>query len=92
MEERLKSESDPRRRKNLETVLAHMKAEAASDLDGLMATLAPSPSYHAFGAPPEMSPQGTEAVSQLREFLLKKSIFDSISVIMACVGVIERDF
>jgi hypothetical protein len=40
VEARLARERDPRRRKNLEVVLAHMKAEAAPDLDVLMATVA----------------------------------------------------
>lgn len=65
VEERLKAETDPRRRRNLETVLAHMKAEAAGDLEGLMATITRSrePSYHAFGTDdPVLSPQGSEAV------------------------------
>lgn len=63
VEERLARERDPRRRRNLEVVLAHMKAEAACDLDRLMATVSPEPSYHAFGTPdPLYSPHGREAV------------------------------
>lgn len=61
--ERLATERNPRHRQNLEVVLAHMRAEAACDLEGLMATLAPEPRYHAWGAPdPLYSPQGREAV------------------------------
>jgi hypothetical protein len=63
VEQRLAREKEPRLRRNLETVLAHMKAEAAPDLDALMATVAENASYHAFGAPdPLYSPQGKEAV------------------------------
>jgi hypothetical protein len=63
VETRLAREKDPRLRRNLETVLAHMKAEAAPDLDALMATVAENASYNAFGAPdPLYSPQGKEAV------------------------------
>ena len=40
VEERLATETDPILRRNLELVLAHMKAEAAGDLDGLLVTLA----------------------------------------------------
>src|SRR5262249_37884232 len=40
VEERLARERDPGRRRNLETLLAHMKAEMSGDLDGLMATVA----------------------------------------------------
>lgn len=67
VEERLKTERDPRRRRNLETVLAHMKAEAFGDLDGLMATITRkrTPSYHAYSSPDAvMSPQSFEAVRQ----------------------------
>jgi hypothetical protein len=63
VEARLARETSPRLRRNLETVLAHMKAEAATDLEALMATVAENASYHAFGAPdPLYSPQGKEAV------------------------------
>jgi len=67
VEERLKRETDPKRRRNLETVLAHMKAEAAGDLDGLMATLTTRvvPHYHAYGTDdPTLSPRGHAAVRQ----------------------------
>jgi hypothetical protein len=67
VEERLKRETDPKRRRNLETVLAHMKAEAAGDLDGLMATLTDRevPHYHAYGTDdPILSPRGRDAVRQ----------------------------
>jgi hypothetical protein len=67
VEERLKRETDPKRRRNLETVLAHMKAEAAGDLDGLMATISTRevPHYHAYGTDdPILSPRGHDAVRQ----------------------------
>jgi limonene-1,2-epoxide hydrolase len=63
VEERLERERAPRLRRNLETVLAHMKAEAKPDLDALMATIAEDARYHAWGTPdPLYSPQGKEAV------------------------------
>ena len=63
VEERLAHERDPRLRRNLETVLAHMKAEAAGDLDALMRTVAEDARYHAFGTDdPFLSPQGKPAV------------------------------
>ena len=63
VEERLARETDARLRRNLETVLAHMKAEAAGDLDALMATVAENASYHAYGSPEAfMSPQGKSAI------------------------------
>jgi hypothetical protein len=65
VEARLARETDPKRRRNLETVLAHMKAEAAGDLGGLMATLTTleTPHYHAYGTEdPLLSPRGHDAV------------------------------
>jgi len=63
VEERLATETDPTRRRNLETLLAHMKAEAAGDLDGLLATLSDDVAYHAYGSPdPAVSPVGKDAV------------------------------
>ena len=67
VEERLKTETHPRRRRNLETILAHMKAEAAGDLDGLMTTITTreTPHYQAFGTDdPILSPRGRDAVRQ----------------------------
>jgi len=71
VEERLARETEPRRRQLLENVLAHMKAETAGDLDGLMATLAPNPQYHQWGASPaDHGPKGRAAVEQFyRDFV-----------------------
>jgi len=63
VEARLSHERDPRRRRNLETLLAHMKAEAAGDLDALMATVAENAHYHAYANDdPIFSPRGKEEV------------------------------
>jgi hypothetical protein len=67
VEERLATETDPTLRRNLELVLLHMKAEARGDLDTLMATVAEDAHYHAYGAPPEGSPQGKAAVRRFYE-------------------------
>ena len=67
VEERLKHETRPKLRRNLETVLAHMQAEAAGDLDGLMATITTRhvPHYNAYGTDdPILSPRGHAAVRQ----------------------------
>ena len=67
VEERLKHEQSPRLRRNLETVLAHMKAETVGDLDGLMATITTKrePQYHAYGTEdPVLNPKGRDAVRQ----------------------------
>ena len=49
VEERLATETDPVLRRNLETVLEHMKAEAVGDIDGLLETLSDDVAYHAYG-------------------------------------------
>jgi hypothetical protein len=67
VEERLAAETDPVLRRNLEQLLVHMKAEAAGDLDTLMATVADDASYTAFGAPPSGSPKGKAAVRRFYE-------------------------
>jgi ketosteroid isomerase-like protein len=48
-EQRLATETDPTLRRNLELLVEHMKAEAALDLDRLMATVSPSARYVFFG-------------------------------------------
>ena len=69
VEERLETESDPACRRNLETVLAHMKAEAVGDLDGLLATLSDRVGYHTYSAPdvPELNPVGKGGVRAFYE-------------------------
>ena len=63
VEERLETETDPILRRNLEVVLAHMKAESAGDIDGLLDTLSDAVHYHAYGAPdPASSPVGKDGV------------------------------
>ena len=68
VEERLATESDPVLRRNLETILAHMKSESAGDIDGLLDTLADNVHYHAYGAPdPRSSPEGKDGVRAFYE-------------------------
>jgi hypothetical protein len=64
VEERLKRETHPVLRRNLETLLAHMKAEAHADLDGLMRTVAEDAHYHAYGSEDQawLNPKGKPAV------------------------------
>ena len=71
VEARLARETDPRRRQLLENLLAHMRAEASGDLDGLLATLAPDPQYHQWGAVPlDAGPKGWDAVQGFyRDFI-----------------------
>lgn len=64
LEERLATETDPINRRNLELVIAHGKAEATLDLDGVLATLCPTPRYVMHNDPtiPLMNPTTTEGV------------------------------
>jgi len=63
VEERLETEQDPVLRRNLETLLTHMKAEMAGDVDGLLATLTEDPAYHAYGNDdPATNPVGRDGV------------------------------
>lgn len=45
LEERHATEADPINRHNLELVIVHAKSEATLDLDGVLATLCPTPRY-----------------------------------------------
>jgi SnoaL-like domain len=62
VEDRLAAETSPRKRALLENVLAHMKAEAVPDLEGLMVTLSAQPDYHFWGPTGDTGPKGTDAV------------------------------
>lgn len=62
VEERLATETDPRRRQVLEVVLEHMIAEAAPDMDRLMATVSEDADYHFWGPTGDMGPKGKAAV------------------------------
>lgn len=66
VEERLALESDPVLRRNLETLLQHMKAEAALDMDQLMATVSEHARYHNF-AQGGTGPVGKAAVQKFYE-------------------------
>jgi ketosteroid isomerase-like protein len=68
VEARLATETDSKRRRNLEIVLEHMKAEAAGDLDGLMATVSEHAAYHAYGTTERaMNPVGKDEVRTFYE-------------------------
>jgi hypothetical protein len=65
IEERLARTTDPRHRRHLETVIAHMKAESARDVDGLMGTLVDDPGYHFYsGTGPDRGPKGYQGIRQ----------------------------
>ena len=60
VEERIAREDDDVVRRNLELVLAHMKAEAKGDIEGVVATLSEKPRYVTHDLPGEgaMNPNG----------------------------------
>ena len=63
VEKRLAGESNPRRKRNLELVLAHMQAEARADIEGVVATLCEKPRYRTYGTPEDnalMNPEGSK--------------------------------
>lgn len=76
VEKRLASESDPILRRNLELVLAHMKAEARADIEGVIATLVERPRYVMHDDPndPVMNPVGNH--DAVRRFY-QRTIVDS---------------
>ncbi len=62
VEERLAAETDSTRRRNLELVMAHMKAEARADIEGVVATLCEKPRYiiHGNSDDARMNPIGSK--------------------------------
>ena len=62
VEKRLADERDPTLRRNLELVLAHMKAEAKGDIEGVVATLTEHPRYVTYQNPddPILNPVGSK--------------------------------
>jgi hypothetical protein len=68
VEERLAIETDPVLRRNLATLLQHMKAEAVMDMDALMATVSERAHYHTYsGDPGAPNPQGKAGVQEFYE-------------------------
>jgi hypothetical protein len=63
--ERLAVETDPRRRQVLAVIVEHGQAEAAADLDRLMATVSADPRYHFWGPAGDTGPKGR---APLREY------------------------
>jgi hypothetical protein len=67
VEQRIAIETDPGLRRNLTTVLEHMLAEAALDIEGLMATLNDDPHYHFRNGPARGEYHGRRAVQAFYE-------------------------
>jgi hypothetical protein len=62
LEKRLADTTTERQRVVLNAVIEHMKAEAAPDLQRLMATLSPKPDYHFWSAEGDTGPKATDGV------------------------------
>jgi len=79
LEARLARTENPRHRKLLETVITHGKAEAALDVDGLMATLVPDPRYHFWNNGKDRGPKGYDGVRAYYEAFAKGggAVFES---------------
>ncbi len=63
VEKRPAEETNPTRKCNLELVLAHMKAEARADIEGVVATLCEKPRYRTYSTPEDdtlMNPEGSK--------------------------------
>jgi hypothetical protein len=70
MEERLARTTSPRHRQMLQAVIDHSKAEAAGDLDGVLATLSGNPSYHFWSDGHDVGPKGMTAVIEFYKRLV----------------------
>ena len=92
VEDRLARTEDPRQRAMLGTVAEHLRAEAASDLDGLKASLADSPEYHLWAEGRDYGPKGMDAVlayygeavavkRQILEFDIERMVVDHDTVV-----------
>jgi hypothetical protein len=67
LEARLAKTTDPRHRKMIATVIEHGRAEAAADVDRLMATLSSNPEYHFWVDGCDLGPKGSDAVKAYYE-------------------------
>lgn len=76
LERRIAQTTNPRHRMMLERLLQHAVGEAEADLELVMSTLTAEPRYIAWGAPPELSPVGRQAVQSFyEETILKGGLF-----------------
>jgi len=55
-------ESDGATRRNIQTVIEHVRAEVAGELEALMDTLVADPVYHIWGASKSVGPRGQQEV------------------------------
>lgn len=71
VEKRVAREADPRKIQMLQTLLAHMRAESAKDIDALLATVADAVHYHTWA--PGGETQSPEGPAEVRAFYTKKA-------------------
>lgn len=92
LEKRLAETTNERHRTVLSVVIEHMKAEAAQDLDRLMATLSPRPDYHFWHDGQDVGPKRTDGVrtyytdfmatrTNVLEFALDRLVVDDDCVV-----------
>jgi hypothetical protein len=72
IEQRIAKTTNPRHLLMLNRLLQHAKGEANLDLDLVMSTLTAEPGYISWGAPPDMSPIGRQAVRTFYEETIVK--------------------
>lgn len=70
VEARLAVTTHPRHRKMLETLAAHLGAEAEGSVDALLATLVPEPQYKLWANGTDNGPKGKDAVRAYYEALV----------------------
>lgn len=72
-EKLLDTETDPRRKQLLETLVQHAKSEAKPDFEALMATVAPNAHYHNYSdaSDPVHSPKGKDGVAAYYKMIVE---------------------
>jgi hypothetical protein len=63
LDERIKTETDPRCRQLLQQVSDHMRTEIRGEFEALMSTLVDDPRYHLWGLGIDLGPKGRDAVA-----------------------------
>jgi hypothetical protein len=75
--ERLETEKNPLHRRQLEKIIAHMKGEAAGDIDQILTTVSPKASYISYDNPSGL-PRVFKGHEGIRQFY--NQMFDAVSV------------
>ncbi len=92
LEERRARVTDERHNAMLKTVADHMRAEAAADVDGLLATLVEAPDYHLWQDGRDYGPKGVDGVldyyselvaakRQILEFDITRIVVDDDTIV-----------